>query len=135
VQRYFGSEEKVLYSGRAPELPIKGRTPGDPPEFQISKRQAVIRLTRLNSQQITVNSDLIKFIESNPDTVITLLGGEKILVHETAEEVIARVIEFRRAVITGLLSVGTDPGVVVAAGSSIQRDHSSSPLPEGRSRG
>ena len=54
----------------------------------------MIRLTRLNSQQITVNSDLIKFIESNPDTVITLVSGEKILVHETADEVIARVIEF-----------------------------------------
>ena len=95
----------------------------------------MIRLTRLNSQQIIVNSDLIKFVESNPDTVITLLGGEKILVHETAEEIIARVIEFRRAVITGLLSVGADPGVVVAAGSSIQGDHSSGSLPEGRSRG
>jgi len=95
----------------------------------------VIRLTRLNSQQITVNSDLIKFIESNPDTVITLVSGEKILVHESADEVIARVIEFRRAVITGLLPVGADPGVVVAAGGAAQRDCSVKPLPEGRSRG
>jgi flagellar protein FlbD len=95
----------------------------------------VIRLTRLNSQPITVNSDLIKFVESNPDTVITLVGGDKILVHETADEVIARVIEFRRAVITGLLLIGADPGVVVAAGGSAQRDHGSGPVPEGRSRG
>ena len=43
----------------------------------------MIRLTRLNSQPITVNSDLIKFVESNPDTVITLVNGDKILVHET----------------------------------------------------
>jgi len=95
----------------------------------------VIRLTRLNSQPITVNSDQIKFVESNPDTVITLVGGDKILVHESAEEVIARVIEFRRAVITGLLPVGADPGVVVAAAGGTQRDHGSRPLPEGRSRG
>jgi flagellar protein FlbD len=94
----------------------------------------VILLTRLNSQPITVNSDLIKFVESNPDTVITLLSGDKILVHETADEVIARVIEFRRAVITGLLASNADPGAAVAA-SSIPRDHGVKPLSEGRARG
>jgi flagellar protein FlbD len=95
----------------------------------------VIRLTRLNSQQITVNSDLIKFIESNTDTVITLVSGEKILVHENTDEVIARVIEFRRAVISGLLSVSTDPGVAVSAGGSVPRDCGTKPIPEGRPRG
>ncbi len=95
----------------------------------------MIRLTRLNSQQITVNSDLIKFVESNPDTVITLVNGEKILVHESADEVVARVIEFRRAVIAGLLSINTDPGAVLAAGASTQRDHTILPHPEGRSCG
>jgi flagellar protein FlbD len=95
----------------------------------------VIRLTRLNSQQITVNSDLIKFVESNPDTVITLINGDKILVHETAEEIIARVIEFRRVVITGLLSTSTDPGVAVTAGSGAQQNQSALPNPEGRPRG
>jgi uncharacterized protein YlzI (FlbEa/FlbD family) len=95
----------------------------------------VIQLTRLNSQQITVNSDLIKFVESNPDTVITLVSGEKILVHETADEVMARIIEFRRAVITGLLTISTDPGVAVTAGGSTQRDRNILPRPEGRSRG
>lgn len=95
----------------------------------------MIRLTRLNSQQITVNSDLIKFVESNPDTVITLVNGEKILVQESTDEVVARVIEFRRAVIAGLLSSNTDPGGVLAAGGSTQRDRTILPHPEGRSRG
>jgi flagellar protein FlbD len=95
----------------------------------------VIRLTRLNSQQITVNSDLIKFVESNPDTVITLVSGDKILVHETADEILARVIAFRRAVITGLLSISTDTGVTVTAGGGAQRDCSALTNPEGRSRG
>ena len=94
----------------------------------------MIRLTRLNSQQITVNSDLIKFVESNPDTVITLTSGDKILVHETADEITARVIEFRRAVITGLLSIGADPNVAVAAEGNTQRDRSLRP-PEERCRG
>ena len=56
----------------------------------------MIRLTRLNKRPLVVNSDLIKFMENAPDTVITLVSGEKIVVLETAEEVIARVVEFRQ---------------------------------------
>jgi len=62
----------------------------------------MIRLTRLNNQALTVNSDLIKFVEQSPDTLITLVTGEKIVVRESVEEVLARVIEFRRAVLKGL---------------------------------
>jgi flagellar protein FlbD len=94
----------------------------------------LIRLTRLNNQEITVNSDLIKFIESNPDTVITLLNGDKILVHETAAEVVARVLEFRRAVVSGLQSIA-DPGSALAAGGNVQWDRNMLPHPEGKSRG
>jgi flagellar protein FlbD len=49
-----------------------------------------------------VNSDLIKFVEQSPDTLITLVTGEKIVVQESAEEVLARLIEFRRSVLQGL---------------------------------
>jgi flagellar protein FlbD len=62
----------------------------------------VIRLTRLNNRALTVNSDLIKFVEQSPDTVITLLHGEKIVVLESADEVLARLIAFRRSVLQGL---------------------------------
>lgn len=62
----------------------------------------MIRLTRLNNQPLTVNSDLIKFVEQSPDTLITLVNGEKIVVRESAEEVLARLIEFRRSVLQGL---------------------------------
>jgi flagellar protein FlbD len=62
----------------------------------------MIRLTRLNNQPLTVNSDLIKFVEQSPDTLITLVTGEKIVVRESAEEVLARLIEFRRSVLQGL---------------------------------
>jgi flagellar protein FlbD len=62
----------------------------------------VIQLTRLNSQLLAVNSDLIKFVEQAPDTVVTLLSGEKILVRETAEQIIQRILQFRRAVLEGL---------------------------------
>ena len=62
----------------------------------------MIQLTRLNNQGLTVNSDLIKFVEQSPDTVITLVTGEKILVRESAQEVLKRLVEFRRIVLQNL---------------------------------
>jgi flagellar protein FlbD len=68
----------------------------------------MIQLTRLNNQPLTVNSDLIKFVEQSPDTLITLITGEKIVVRESSEEVLSRLIEFRRKVLQGL-SFAWDP--------------------------
>jgi len=62
----------------------------------------MIQLTRLNNKPLMVNSDLIKFVEQSPDTLVTLMTGEKIVVLEPSEEVVARVIAFRRAVLQGL---------------------------------
>lgn len=61
----------------------------------------MIRLTRLNGTALAINSDLIKYVEEAPDTVITLVNGEKLVVHETADEVIDRVRSFRRSVLAG----------------------------------
>jgi flagellar protein FlbD len=63
----------------------------------------MIPLTRLNNHPLVVNSDLIKFVEQAPDTVITLLNGEKIVVRETAQDVLERVVRFRRAVLQGTM--------------------------------
>jgi flagellar protein FlbD len=62
----------------------------------------MIQLTRLNNQPLVVNSDLIKTIEYAPDTVITLVNGDKIVVRETGEEILARIVKFRRRVLDGL---------------------------------
>jgi flagellar protein FlbD len=64
----------------------------------------MIQLTRLNNKALMVNSDLIKFIEQSPDTLVTLITGEKIVVLERSEQVLARIIDFRRAVLQGLPS-------------------------------
>jgi flagellar protein FlbD len=56
----------------------------------------VIVLTRLNGQKMVVNSDLIKVIEKNPDTTITLINGDHLLVAESLEEVVAKAIEYGR---------------------------------------
>lgn len=58
----------------------------------------MIKLTRLSHEPLVLNADLIEYMEATPDTVITLTTGQKLRVSETADEVIARVIEFRRAV-------------------------------------
>jgi flagellar protein FlbD len=64
----------------------------------------MIHLTRLNNSTLTVNSDLIKFVEKSPDTVITLLNGEKVLVRETVEQVLERIVEFRRRLLAGTVA-------------------------------
>jgi flagellar protein FlbD len=66
----------------------------------------MINLTRLNNSQLAVNSDLIKFVEQAPDTVITLITGEKIVVREHAEEVLTRILQFRRSVLSGTVTCG-----------------------------
>ncbi|HZP64542.1 MAG TPA: flagellar FlbD family protein [Terriglobales bacterium] len=75
----------------------------------------MIRLTRLSGQELAVNSDLIKFIERAPDTVVTLTNGEKIIVRENTEQVVERIIAFRRAVLAGLPAMGHDPNSAAAA--------------------
>jgi len=60
----------------------------------------MIQLTRLNNRPLIVNSDLIKFIEKAPDTVITLVTGEKLVVRETPEEVMKQIVDYRRRILS-----------------------------------
>ena len=56
----------------------------------------MIHLTRLNSAAMVLNSDLIEHIDVTPDTVITLTTGQILRVRESAEEVVERIVEFRK---------------------------------------
>jgi flagellar protein FlbD len=58
----------------------------------------MIRLTRINRVPLVLNADLIEHVETTPDTVIAMTNGQKFMVFESAEEVIQKVIEFRRAI-------------------------------------
>jgi flagellar protein FlbD len=58
----------------------------------------MVRLTRLNYAPLVLNSDLIEHIDSTPDTVITLTTGQILRVRESAEEVVERIVEFRRRI-------------------------------------
>jgi len=73
----------------------------------------MIQLTRLNNQPLVVNSDLIKFVEQAPDTVITLVTGEKIVVRENVPQILDRIVQFRRAVLNGIFP-GWDNRVALA---------------------
>lgn len=59
----------------------------------------MIQLTRLNHERIVVNSDLIVFVEANPDTVVTTTNGDKIRVLESPDDIVHRVVEFRQDIL------------------------------------
>lgn len=62
----------------------------------------MIRVTRLNQEEFYVNSDLIEFIEERPDTTISMESGRKILVTESAQEVLRRILAYRRSILANL---------------------------------
>jgi flagellar protein FlbD len=59
----------------------------------------MIRLTRINHVPLVLNADLIEHVETTPDTVISMTNGEKFVVLESTEDVIRKVIEFRREIL------------------------------------
>jgi len=56
----------------------------------------MIRVTKLNDEEILINDDLIEFVETIPETMISLVDGKKIMVKESPDEIIERVATFRR---------------------------------------
>ncbi len=62
----------------------------------------MIHLTRIDGQRFAVNCDLLKFVERAPDTVVTLVTGERIEVKESTQEVLDLVLDFRRSIVAHL---------------------------------
>jgi flagellar protein FlbD len=62
----------------------------------------MIQLTRLNGISIVLNSDLIKTAEASPDTMLTLINGEKIIVRESCDEVTERVLVYRARLLSAV---------------------------------
>ncbi len=59
----------------------------------------MIELTRLNGNKFSVSSDLIKYVEAAPDTTLTLVTGEKLLVIESRGRVAELIAEARASVL------------------------------------
>ncbi|MBP7029603.1 MAG: flagellar FlbD family protein [Spirochaetes bacterium] len=58
----------------------------------------MIKLTRINGKEFYLNPHIIEYIESVPDTLISLLDGTTIYVKERPEQVIDRIIEYRKKI-------------------------------------
>ncbi|MEM6392315.1 MAG: flagellar FlbD family protein [Planctomycetota bacterium] len=57
----------------------------------------MITVTRLNGKPLVVNAEIIRTVESNPDTTIKLLNGDTILVQESLQDVVDLAIDYGRA--------------------------------------
>ncbi len=65
----------------------------------------MIRLHRLNGQEVVINAELIESVESHPDTVILMATGNRCVVQEPVSEVILRVVDYRKSVYVGAVYV------------------------------
>ena len=58
----------------------------------------MIVVKKVNQQEIIVNCELIETIAFTPDAVMSLTTGEKIIVDETREDLLRKIIEYKRAI-------------------------------------
>ncbi|MBP6409198.1 MAG: flagellar FlbD family protein [Fusobacteriaceae bacterium] len=54
-----------------------------------------------DNEELVVNVDQIEFVEGHLDTVLSMVNGRKIIIKESKEEVIKKVVEFRRSIMIG----------------------------------
>ncbi|MEO0511710.1 MAG: flagellar FlbD family protein [Planctomycetota bacterium] len=56
----------------------------------------MINLTRINGRAFILNAELIRTVESTPDTTLTLTNGERMIVQEPPDEVVRRAVDYGR---------------------------------------
>ena len=56
----------------------------------------MIPVTRLNGKRFVINAEQIRYIETTPDTMITLMNGDKVMVKEALEDVVQLALEYGR---------------------------------------
>ena len=78
----------------------------------------MIELTRLNGNRMAVNSDLIQYAESSPDTLLTMVTGEKLIVTESLAEVADKMAAYRARTIAEAARL-CPGGVVLASGAAL----------------
>lgn len=60
----------------------------------------MIQVTRFNKEEIVINAELIEMIEAVPDTVITMTTGKKLIVKETKEEIVEKIIVYKQRILS-----------------------------------
>ncbi len=68
----------------------------------------MIFITRTNGTKLYINPELIQTVEATPDTVVTLLDSKKLIVRETPQEIAERFIEYRRKVMSPVISTQSE---------------------------
>ncbi len=66
--------------------------------FTVHYCRTMIEVTRLNGKKYWINPHQVESMEENPDLTITLLSGKKVVVHETPEEIIERIVSYRKKI-------------------------------------
>lgn len=56
----------------------------------------MITVTRINGKAMILNAELIRSVEENPDTTITLINGDKMIVLESMQIVVEKTIDYGR---------------------------------------
>jgi flagellar protein FlbD len=96
----------------------------------------MIELTRLNGSPMVLNSDLIKTAEASPDTMLTLITGEKLIVREECGEVVERVLAYRARLLAmvarRLTSLGDLQTVVSLTSLDVSGQPGPTPVPPWR---
>jgi len=88
------------------------------PPIEISEGKSVmIELTRFNGSSLVVNSDLIQYVESAPDTTLTLLNGDKVVVRESARQVVDLTVAFRARLMRDA-AVDSSGGMAIVSGAA-----------------
>lgn len=62
----------------------------------------MVKLSRINGAEVTVNAELIETVEATPDTIVSLTTGKKLMVVESVDQVVEKVIAYRRTLVTVL---------------------------------
>ncbi len=62
------------------------------------KEHLIIKLTKINGEQFVLNAELIRYIESRPDTYITLTSDDRLIVLESVDEVVRRSVDYSRSI-------------------------------------
>jgi flagellar protein FlbD len=57
----------------------------------------MIKLTRLDGEVFVLNAELIRYVESRPDTYVTLVSGERVVVRESMDEVMHRAVDYQQS--------------------------------------
>ncbi len=86
----------------------------------------MIEVTRLNGNPMIVNSDLIKIAEASPDTMLTLIYGEKLIVRESCAEIVDKILAYRAQLLAAVagqtLSTAELPRLVALSSVSLNPD-------------